>query len=147
MGLPGFLAFQAYFTGTLVSALVHPAFYSVILYDSLQGGLWQGRGLLLALALINFAGGYAVNLALGALSVRGTCHRGLWPHTIFIPVYWLYLSAAAYRAVWQLIRAPFYWEKTEHGVSATLKMPNALKPEAHIGQGPARYQPAHIKST
>jgi len=31
------------------------------------------------------------------------------------------VSAAAYRAVWQLIRAPFYWEKTEHGVSSQLK--------------------------
>jgi hypothetical protein len=45
----------------------------------------------------------------------------LWPHVIFIPVYWLFVSAAAYRAVWQLVRAPFYWEKTEHGVSSHLK--------------------------
>jgi glycosyltransferase XagB len=36
-------------------------------------------------------------------------------------MYWLYVSAAAYRAVWQLIRSPFYWEKTEHGVSRTLQ--------------------------
>lgn len=77
--------------------------------------------ILLCIALLNFVGGYAVNLALGALSLRGTRHKGLWPHVIFIPVYWLFVSAAAYRAVWQLIRAPFYWEKTEHGVSRQLK--------------------------
>jgi hypothetical protein len=27
------------------------------------------------------------------------------------------MSVAAYKALWQLIRAPFYWEKTDHGSS------------------------------
>jgi glycosyltransferase XagB len=27
------------------------------------------------------------------------------------------LSAAAYRALWQLLRDPFLWEKTPHGLS------------------------------
>jgi hypothetical protein len=27
------------------------------------------------------------------------------------------ISVAAYKAVWQLLRNPFYWEKTRHGVS------------------------------
>jgi hypothetical protein len=27
------------------------------------------------------------------------------------------ISIAAYKALWQLIRNPFYWEKTHHGVS------------------------------
>jgi hypothetical protein len=31
-----------------------------------------------------------------------------------MPLYWLAISLAAYRALWQLGRAPFYWEKTEH---------------------------------
>jgi len=77
--------------------------------------------ILLVIALANFAGGYAVNIVLGAMSLRGTKHKGLWRHVIFIPIYWLYVSAAAYRAVWQLVQAPFYWEKTEHGVSASLR--------------------------
>ncbi|MGA9766434.1 MAG: hypothetical protein WBQ49_17405, partial [Rhodomicrobium sp.] len=91
-----------------------------------QGTLFQSGGtlagdILLAIAVVNFVAGYAVNVALGAMSLRGAKHRGLWPHAMFIPVYWLYVSAAAYRAVWQLFYAPFYWEKTEHGVSRTLR--------------------------
>jgi len=126
IGLTGFLAFHAYFAGIIVSSLAHPVFYVLLAYDAVQGTLFRrGAGLnddiLLAIALLNFIGGYAVNLVLGALSLRGTRHRGLRPHVIFIPVYWLFVSAAAYRAVWQLIRAPFYWEKTEHGVSSQLK--------------------------
>ncbi len=125
-GLTGFLTFHAYFAGIIVSSLAHPLFYVLIAYDAIQGTLFQrGAGLnddiLLCIALLNFVGGYAVNLALGAMSLRGTRHKRLWPHIIFIPVYWLFVSAAAYRAVWQLIHAPFYWEKTEHGVSSQLK--------------------------
>jgi hypothetical protein len=31
--------------------------------------------------------------------------------------YWVLMSIAAYRGLWQLIHDPFYWEKTQHGVS------------------------------
>ncbi len=124
--LAGFLSFHAYFAGIIVSSLAHPLFYLVLAHDAIQGTLFQsgagpGEEFLLAIALVNFIGGYAVNISLGAMSLRGTKHTGLWPHAIFIPVYWLYVSAAAYRAIWQLFRAPFYWEKTEHGVSRTLQ--------------------------
>ena len=125
-GLTGFLAFHAYFAGIIVSALAHPLCYFVLAYDAWQGTLFQrgvtpAEDILLVIAVANFAGGYAVNIVLGAMSLRGTRHKGLWRHVIFIPIYWLYVSAAAYRAVWQLVHAPFYWEKTEHGVSASFR--------------------------
>jgi glycosyltransferase XagB len=125
-GLTGFLAFHAYFAGIIVSALAHPLCYLVLAYDAWNGTLFLrgstlGDDLLLTVAIANFAGGYAVNILLGAMSLRGTGHKGLWPHVLFIPLYWLYVSAAAYRAIWQLVYAPFYWEKTEHGVSRTLQ--------------------------
>ncbi len=126
MGLTGFLSFHAYFAGIIVSSLAHPLFYAVLAYDSYRGTLFAPGetlqdNILLTLAIANFIGGYAANLALGAMSLRGPAHKGLWPHVIFIPVYWLYVSAAAYRAVWQLFHAPFYWEKTAHGVSRSLQ--------------------------
>jgi hypothetical protein len=37
-----------------------------------------------------------------------------------MPIYWLGISFAAYRALWQLVFAPYYWEKTEHvGITST----------------------------
>jgi hypothetical protein len=125
-GLTGFLTFHAYFAGIIVSSLAHPLFYLVLAHDALQGTLFK-RGatlqddILLAIAVTNFIAGYGVNVALGAASLTGSRHKGLWLHAIFIPVYWLYVSAAAYRASWQLVWAPFYWEKTEHGVSRVLQ--------------------------
>jgi len=31
--------------------------------------------------------------------------------------YWVLTSIAAYKGLWQLIVNPFYWEKTQHGIS------------------------------
>jgi glycosyltransferase XagB len=40
----------------------------------------------------------------------------LW--ALLNPVYWLLHSVASYKALWQLIVKPHYWEKTTHGISA-----------------------------
>ena len=37
-----------------------------------------------------------------------------------MPLYWLLISGAAYRAIWQFMTDRFGWEKTEHGVSASM---------------------------
>ena len=34
---------------------------------------------------------------------------------LFMPVLWLLMSVAAYRALYQLVHDPYLWEKTEHG--------------------------------
>jgi len=36
---------------------------------------------------------------------------------LLMPLYWLLVSFAAYRALVQLITAPHLWEKTAHGHS------------------------------
>lgn len=123
LGWKGFLAFQGHFAGVIIAALVHPLSYLLIAHDAAAGILFAeaesllGRHLLL-LALFNFAAGYASSLALGYIVLQKKRVRRLIPELIFIPLYWLLISAACYRAVYQLIKAPHYWEKTEHGVSA-----------------------------
>ena len=39
-----------------------------------------------------------------------------------MPLHWLLLSAAAWRALWQLLRDPFRWEKTAHGLARTSRL-------------------------
>jgi len=36
--------------------------------------------------------------------------------SLLLPIYWLMMSLASLRAVWQLIANPHLWEKTEHGL-------------------------------
>ena len=36
---------------------------------------------------------------------------------LLTPIYWILMSVAAMKACWQLITKPFYWEKTDHGLT------------------------------
>ncbi len=42
---------------------------------------------------------------------------GLLPYGFVTLFYWVLVSLAAYRAVWTLIRHPYVWEKTAHGLT------------------------------
>ena len=122
LGLPGFLAFQGHFAGIIIAALVHPWSYVLFIHDAAAGTLFSQPETalgydILVIALFNLAAGYVASLALGFSALQRRRIRRLIPQLVFIPLYWLLVSAAAYRAVYQLVIAPHYWEKTEHGVS------------------------------
>jgi hypothetical protein len=59
--------------------------------------------------------GYLATMGLGLLAVRRRNYRFLILQIPLMPLYWLLISAAAYRALWQFMTARFVWEKTEHG--------------------------------
>ncbi|MDX2265937.1 MAG: glycosyltransferase [Hyphomicrobiales bacterium] len=123
MGWRGFLAFQGHFGSVILSALAHPWFYALLVADAVSGALFSAPQSLLgapflALAAVNFAGAYLATLALGLAALRSRGLLRLAPHLTFTPFYWLMISAAAYRALYQLAVAPFHWEKTDHGLSA-----------------------------
>jgi cellulose synthase/poly-beta-1,6-N-acetylglucosamine synthase-like glycosyltransferase/putative flippase GtrA len=49
----------------------------------------------------------------------GSAHRNnhdLIKYGLLAPIYWLMMSVAACKALWQLVRNPHYWEKTQHGL-------------------------------
>ena len=49
----------------------------------------------------------------------GSAQRGNWDlvkYGLLAPFYWLPMSVAAVKALWQLVRNPHYWEKTVHGL-------------------------------
>jgi glycosyltransferase involved in cell wall biosynthesis len=126
LGLPGFLAFQGHFAGIIVAALVHPWSYILIAHDLAHGVLLAGGANPLArpvlcLALFNLIAGYTASLILGWFTVRRFRGGALRPHLVFIPFYWLLVSAAAYRALYQFVTRPHYWEKTEHGVTTVVR--------------------------
>jgi cellulose synthase/poly-beta-1,6-N-acetylglucosamine synthase-like glycosyltransferase len=136
IGFKGFLAFQVYFAGIILSALLHPVFYLLLGWNILSGNLGAGGALsgklLYGLAAANFFGGYLGSGLLAWAGLREARNLRLLPHLVLFPAYWLMISAAAYRAAWQLLRAPFFWEKTPHGLS---KAPRGIsKPEGASGK-------------
>ncbi len=69
------------------------------------------------LCLLNFLVG---NGLMVYLNMMGPYKRGkfwLVGWALLNPVYWILHSLASYKALWQLITKPHYWEKTEHGMS------------------------------
>lgn len=49
----------------------------------------------------------------------GCARRGYWhliKYAYLVPFYWLLMSFAAWKALYQLFVKPFYWEKTQHGL-------------------------------
>lgn len=119
LGVWGFAGFQVLMGGLILSALVHPWFYVLAALDvgfgvlSLPGDL-PAASALWWIGAFNLAAGYATGLALGWVAVMRRGRTELALHTLLMPVYWLLISAAAYRALWQLVAAPYLWEKTRH---------------------------------
>lgn len=49
----------------------------------------------------------------------GAAKREQWElvkYAFLVPIYWLMMSVASWKALWQIIFAPHYWEKTKHGL-------------------------------
>ncbi|NJL08250.1 MAG: glycosyltransferase, partial [Methylacidiphilales bacterium] len=139
LGFAGFLAFQLMIGGSVLSALVHPVFVLALALQAATGLVAAGDGLgavLTGLTIATLVFGYAVS---AALVLAGLARRRLlsigWV-VATLPVYWLLLSAAAWRAAWQLAVDPFHWEKTEHGFARTSVRPKPAPKESRNRQGP-----------
>jgi hypothetical protein len=120
LGLKGALAFHVLMGGLVLLALLHPLLCALLACQAASGQLFEpaetaAGAAVRAMAWVNLAAGYATSIAVGAASVwrRGRPHLML--SALVMPLCWLLVSAAAYRALWQLATDPYRWEKTEHG--------------------------------
>src|SRR5262245_59376079 len=120
LGVRGALGFHALMGGLVLSALAHPLLYALLAYHVVSGQLLAPAATpagtaFLIIAWINLAVGYLVSILVGAVSAWRRGQRRLALSALLMPVCWLLVSAAAYRAVYQLATDPYLWEKTEHG--------------------------------
>ena len=53
---------------------------------------------------------------LTVLTARHVRNEGLVLAAALVPVYWIMMSVAAVKAMWQLVVTPSFWEKTTHGI-------------------------------
>ena len=127
MGPAGALTFQLVIGGNVLAALSHPIFlaglcYVLLRHSAALTGPISADTLLFA---ATFLSGYVASIVLGAIGLH---RRGLlasaWVLAL-VPLHWLLLSLAAWRAVFQLVRDPYRWEKTEHGLARSSRMAGA----------------------
>jgi cellulose synthase/poly-beta-1,6-N-acetylglucosamine synthase-like glycosyltransferase len=118
LGPASFVIGQILFAGMVLSALAHPFLLltGVILVIDLAlarpTGNW--KSVLLTIDIVNIACGYLSFLLLGWQTLKLRERFGFWMIVLFTPIYWMLMSVAAWRAVWQLWRRPHHWEKTPH---------------------------------
>ena len=133
LGARRFIGLQVLMGGLILSALVHPWFYVFLALNFSHGPFSSmpesvlGRSLLW-IGVFNLIVGYLSAIWLGAAACARRGQRLLSAHAILMPLYWLAISLAAYRALWQLARAPFYWEKTEHFSQPDSSIPGQSAP-------------------
>ena len=107
--------------GMVVSPLVHPFLLAFAIAALISGAVPPEPDVAASAAAgfgaVVFVAGYkaAISNQLKGMSERGL--RDLLPSIAGMPVYLLLISAAAWGAVWELIRRPHHWNKTEHGLS------------------------------
>lgn len=120
LGPRGFLGFQLIVGGTPATFLLTPLYmllttvWFITRWTSLQGLFppWIYWMAAFNLLVGTFAFMYAHLLAIA--------RRNIWelaPWVALSPIYWMLMSLAAYRALWQLFTRPSFWEKTEHGLA------------------------------
>ena len=118
LGPRKFAGFQVLFLCTLSQALLVPVLWS---FWALPMGLYHPISDLLPETLLYgtfwlFLATEAVTIAMGMFALRRTSHKLslLWVPTLHI--YFPLAALASYKALWELIQKPFYWDKTSHGI-------------------------------
>lgn len=115
LGPTGFWTLQALTAGIFLSALFHPLFIALSGWFLVVNPFHVSVTTLLNVEV--FVLGYGVAMLAGAKALRQRGLKGWWFTIATMPIYWVLVSVAAWMALWELVFAPFKWNKTEHGLS------------------------------
>ncbi|MEA2930047.1 MAG: glycosyltransferase XagB, partial [Hyphomicrobiales bacterium] len=127
LGPAGFATFQLVVGGTVLAALVHPLFIAMLVYGATIGGILPDTEDIAAIIVFSLFGatlaaGYLTSAALGLIGLARRRLLGSAWVLLLMPLHWLLLSLAAWRALYQLVRDPYRWEKTAHGLARTSRL-------------------------
>lgn len=115
MGWRRFVAFEVLTLGQIMAPILHSAFIAQGAIKLAIGmPLWGETGGWTLLYPAMFLAGYAAAIA---QTIVGTYRLGWRPNflaQLLLPGYWLLISIATVRAMYELVEKPFYWAKTPH---------------------------------
>jgi cellulose synthase/poly-beta-1,6-N-acetylglucosamine synthase-like glycosyltransferase len=119
-GFRGYLAFNMLIGGTPFIFLVNPIQWTIFLLwlltkTNIIAPLFPS--VVYYTALFNLILGNFLAIYLNMLPIFRRRLFHLFGYALLNPAYWVLHSIAAYKALWQLIFKPYYWEKTNHGLS------------------------------
>jgi glycosyltransferase XagB len=120
IGLRSFVSFALFIGGTPATFLLTPALVLLFIVGclaNLELHFSLLPGWLLVLAFLSLVLGNFLAIYLNMMGVFLRKDYKLAPYALLNPFYWILHSIAAYKALWQLFVKPFYWEKTQHGIT------------------------------
>ena len=119
LGMMRFLGLQAIFLASFSQFALAPLLWSLWLIPFGLPHPIQGvfNGDMLFAMMVLFIASELLSLAMGLVAVSGRSHRHLMPWVVTMPFYFLLGALASYKALYEMVMKPFYWDKTEHGVS------------------------------
>lgn len=124
LGTWRFVGFQVQFLLMLTQYLLAPAVWgfwllciglSYPLREPLEA-MFGAAAIPLFLGLL--LGSETLNIAVGMFAVRKRKHRHLRPWVLTMQVYFPLAWIASWKAIHEMLRRPFYWDKTAHGIFA-----------------------------
>ena len=118
LGLYRFLGLQVFFLSALSQFLLAPVFW-VFFIGFLGFGFALGGPAANADMMWFLLGCEFCTLMLHCAAVRRPEHRHLLGWTPTMMVYFQMGCVAMYKALYELILRPFFWDKTQHGVTST----------------------------
>ena len=123
LGARQFWGFQAHFVTAVSQVLLAPVLWSFWL---VLLGLPHPLDAVLARSTMAAIGGLflsveAINICIHLQAVSGPRHRHLMPWVPTMHFYAPLAAIAAYKAIYELVFKPFFWDKTAHGLSVTAR--------------------------
>ncbi|MTH64433.1 glycosyltransferase [Paracoccus shanxieyensis] len=132
LGARRFIGLQVQLAASVSQYLLAPVLWSFWLLslglphpirESLAGQL---GGNAIPLLFTVFLASELLNWAVAFWAVRGREHRHLMPWVPMLHLYFPLGCLAAWKAIYEVVRKPFYWDKTQHGLfDAATDMPAA----------------------
>lgn len=136
LGIWRFYAALVLSMGSVLSALVYPILTGMLVtawgYGASRPPHSRWEAAVHACSLTLFFFGAASIFIPACLALH---RRGLWrllPWVPLLPVYYVLVSMAAWRALWELAVAPFRWNKTSHGLARTSRAGLFQKHQARL---------------
>ena len=130
LGWKGFLGFNFFIGATPVTFLVYPLLLAIFI-AYLVFDLSTIRTLfpdwVLFMSIFNLMVGNILMIYVNMIAVFKRRFYELILFSIANPIYWLMHSIAAYMGLYELIVKPFYWQKTNHGISKVNNPVNVVK--------------------
>ncbi len=112
-----FFGVQAFFLGTLGQFLLAPVlwvFWLTFLGFSQPFQLVFSSSAIFGFSML-FLAAELSNILIGVIAVSSRERRFLIPWVPTMMLYYPLGVIAAYKALWELVHDPFYWDKTQHG--------------------------------